>query len=199
MTDHPQRRPRPLRLECICICGARFLRPPCHFKSGKVLYCSYRCSGVGRRQAASRDVITKNSLPDKQGCWTWLKGKTSEGYGVVTINQVSWLAHRLSYTLFKTPLDSGATVVRHRCDNPSCVNPDHLEEGSVADNSRDAVVRNRICHGSNCHSAKLTESDIPRIREMLADHISLCEIGRVFGVDSKVISLIRDGKGWVRA
>jgi hypothetical protein len=109
------------------------------------------------------------------------------------------LAHRLSYCLFVSDTIPDGGVVRHSCDNPPCCNPAHLEIGSTLDNSRDAVERNRVDHGSSRYNAKLTEADIPIIRALIASGLSSCEIGRQYGVDGRAISLIRDGKRWARA
>lgn len=60
------------------------------------------------------------------GCWIWMGAKMPTGHGNVWIKGVPWIAHRLAYTAVRGPIPDGY-VVHHRCQVPSCVNPDHLE------------------------------------------------------------------------
>jgi len=81
------------------------------------------------------------------GCWPWTGSKTLKGYGQLRWKYNSLVASRVSYELYVGPIPEGL-MVRHRCDNPSCVNPDHLELGTAADNSADMVQRGRHNNGS---------------------------------------------------
>lgn len=77
------------------------------------------------------------------GCWLWLGGRESNGrYGACKIAGRSQGAHRWAYELTHGQIPAGL-VVRHRCDNTLCCNPDHLEVGTQLDNRRDAVERQR--------------------------------------------------------
>ncbi|MDX2527993.1 HNH endonuclease signature motif containing protein [Streptomyces europaeiscabiei] len=76
------------------------------------------------------------------GCWLWTGGK-SGNYGQLTHHRRRLLAHRFSWYLDnRRPCPEGM-VIRHRCDTPPCVRPDHLELGSVAQNVRDSYDRGR--------------------------------------------------------
>ena len=73
-------------------------------------------------------------------CWEWQAGKRGDGYGHFGYQYRTWAAHRLSFYVtygYEPP------VVRHKCDNPKCVNPFHLEPGTQKDNCRDTVERGR--------------------------------------------------------
>ena len=78
---------------------------------------------------------------DKRACWEWQAGK-HKGYGRIGINGKNVLAHRLSYLMFNGYLHK-TSVVRHKCDNTGCVNPNHLLLGTQADNNRDTSERSR--------------------------------------------------------
>lgn len=80
------------------------------------------------------------------GCWPWLGAPNDSGYGRLRIAGQLVRAHRLSYELAHGPIPDDL-VVRHTCDNPSCVNPQHLIIGTVADNAADMVSRDRQATG----------------------------------------------------
>jgi len=75
-------------------------------------------------------------MENKESCWIWNGSKTKQGYGNLQINGKTIYAHRLMAQLTKEDFDE-KKVVRHKCDNPACINPSHLCLGTQKDNMQD--------------------------------------------------------------
>jgi len=98
-----------------------------------------------------------------EDCWEFLGRIEKDGYGRIEVDQnVSMLAHRLSYIIYTGNIPSGL-LVRHLCDIKRCVNPKHLILGTHMDNRNDAVNRNRIPFGENTNATRLKNDDIKQI------------------------------------
>lgn len=146
-----------------------------------------------------RDINTlfeENSYPEPNtGCWLWFKYTNKKGYGALNYKKSYKIAHRLSYEyhIGKIPKNM---LVCHKCDTPSCVNPDHLFLGFPKDNSLDCVKKNRQSNGSNHPGAKLNESFVREIRYLLSTGTSAKEIQKIFNMSSSPIFKIKHGKTW---
>lgn len=123
-------------------------------------------------------------------CWIWFGRKNSAGYGRTT----NGLAHRIAYALISGPIPDGQ-VIRHRCDNPACCNPYHLEVGSHADNSKDCVERGRTATGQRNGRSRLSEDDVAYIRAN-PDRATLKALAEKFGMAQSSIHYIRNGRSW---
>lgn len=105
-------------------------------------------------------------------------------------------AHRVAYMEAYGPIPEGL-VVRHKCDNPSCVNPEHLELGTQTDNMQDAVKRGRSAAGMRNGMAKLTPEDAERIRFIIASkEVSQRALAREYKVSPQTINNIVHGRHW---
>jgi len=154
---------------------------------------------LGRRNVFGFHLIEQNSIPEpNSGCWLWDGTCTAKGYGTITINYQMWPAHRVSYASFHGVELSPETLIRHTCDNPPCVNPAHLLEGTHQDNSNDAVARRRNSWGVGIWTAKLTPTDIPIIRSRLAFGEVYADIAADFDVSRDTIRLIDKSRIWKR-
>jgi len=133
------------------------------------------------------------SKVDKSGdCWEWLGGKKhSHGYGGFYLDGKMDFTHRAAFTLFVRELKQGECVL-HRCDNPSCVNPDHLFIGSQFDNMADMRSKDRAANegpkGSRHGHHKLFEGRLSTE--------SAAAISRDYGVTDTTILRIKDGTNW---
>lgn len=137
---------------------------------------------------------------DRRDCWHWTGAKNPDGYGTFKLNGYHMGAHRVSFAMKNGYFPGEGKVVRHKCDNPSCVNPEHLEDGTVRDNILDSIQRGRYktrCQiGSSNAASKLTEHDVEAIRERIDSGETNTAIARKFGVHHATISAIRRGKTW---
>ena len=133
----------------------------------------------------------------ENGCWEWAAGPCGHwGYGGFTIDGRSMYAHRVSWMFEHGPIPDGLYVL-HKCDNPPCVNPDHLFLGTHTDNMRDMVEKGRARGGSlpgeSNGQAKLTEADVLAIR---ADKRTQQAIADEYGVSRRAIGYIKNRKTW---
>lgn len=131
-------------------------------------------------------------------CWEWAaKSKNQFGYGVFHPRKPETVgAHRFSLALkLGRPIAPGMFAC-HTCDNPPCVNPRHLYEGTNQDNVDDAVSRNRQKRGDMDPNAKLTDEDVLSIRVMVANGEKSRTAAAIYGVRESLISGIVRGNRW---
>lgn len=130
------------------------------------------------------------------GCWLWRGPRDGAGYGVVRVDGESRRAHRVSWELHRGPIPAGMLVC-HRCDNPPCVNPDHLFVGTHGDNQADKVAKGRQARGAAMPNAVLTEPMVVEIRSLISDgELTQQEIAHRFGVSVGAVFSIAHGRGW---
>jgi hypothetical protein len=137
------------------------------------------------------------------GCWHWTGGTTPFGHGRFRLSREDGQIgpHVFSYRLHVAPVPAGSCVLHH-CDNPGCVNPDHLYVGDKGDNARDAVTRSRMktlfATGADARrgtgrTRKLSDSDIREIRSSTGRAEQLAVR---YGVSVGTIRNARSGRTW---
>lgn len=135
------------------------------------------------------------------GCWEYTGTRDREGYGRFYVRgphlnrQKGRRAHRVAWEITNGPIPHGL-IVRHRCDNPPCCNPDHLELGTQADNMRDRSERGNAPQGEGHPQAKLSARDVRQIREAVAAGARRQAMADSYGVSYDTISRIVTGKNW---
>ena len=114
------------------------------------------------------------------------------GYVEISVHNKTVRLHRFMYEMKYGKITS--EVLRHTCDNSWCINPDHLIQGSHADNVQDRVDRNRSARGQNNGRSKLIEEQVLEIFHN--KELTNSELANLYNVDSKVIRDIKNKKRW---
>ena len=144
--------------------------------------------------------FAKVSKPTHTSCWKWTGAKDIRGYGLLRINGKAVLAHRLAYEFFKGSIKVGYCICHH-CDVRHCVNPDHLFQGTMADNNRDRATKGRNACGerNGRHRTRRTGDKISLADAEFIRSSSLLqrELAQMFGISQGYISFIRSEK-WLR-
>ncbi|MGO4763838.1 HNH endonuclease signature motif containing protein [Cupriavidus campinensis] len=153
-----------------------------------------RVSGKNPVPASARIralVIVKN------GCWEWVGSKDRKGYGRMWVRgRGNTPAHRASYEIHKGPIPDGFCVL-HACDNPQCVNPDHLSLGSLADNNADMRRKGRHAHAETSGHAKITAAIAAHIRAEYKPYINTYRaLGQQYGIAMETVRDIIKGYTW---
>lgn len=132
-------------------------------------------------------------------CWIWQRSKDKNGYGYIKEGKTK-KAHRVSWSIHHGEIPDGLWVL-HRCDNPSCVNPEHLFLGTALDNNHDMIRKGRERYpgcdmsGERNSNSKLTKDNVEWIRANYSRGKGP-EFARKFGVIPIMITRIVRGEAW---
>jgi len=175
--------------------------------NGKLLPKQVVRQSCGNRKCCNLDHLVVGTQADDitydiddNGCFVCTSHKPCQyGYPqgrdkIVSTGCTEYL-HRIVYKRNYGPIEKGL-VVRHKCDNRMCVNPEHLELGTTYENTQDMVSRGRSAKGECVGNSKLKEADVIKIKQMLADGYRQIDIAAEFKVSQHAISAIKCGKTW---
>jgi predicted XRE-type DNA-binding protein len=138
-------------------------------------------------------------VKEENGCWNWQGTLLKSGlpYGSISFRAKAWLVHRLSWTHFNGQDIPEGKLVLHTCDNPRCINPEHLYIGTHSENQLDTSRRNRRQNqdGDSNPNFKLKTNQIDEIRELLdSGTMKQKDIAAMYDVSQSHISLIKNRK-----
>ncbi len=186
-------------IERLCeLCGGKIERDPRYsrkqWESRK--YCGHNCFfkeitysleqvKVSFEQRYTIDILT--------GCWEWTGGKCEKGYGMFTLSQRSIRAHRAAWFIYKGEKIPDHLQGCHKCDNPSCVNPDHIFLGTAKDNSDDKVAKNRA---NNLRGEDISKLTSIQVMEAYESTETAHKVAEAFGVCPSTIRNIRRRVTW---
>jgi hypothetical protein len=145
----------------------------------------------------------------KDACWSWTAALNNKGYGFIWSRAHGGpiLAHQASYTMTYGAVPVGCEII-HTCDNPACVNPQHLKEATHAENMADMMRKGRQARGPEHRrktlagmrlgerhpKAKLTDAQVQDIKEKRAAGVAAVKLAREYGVSHQLVSQIALGR-----
>jgi len=155
------------------------------------------------RNKGMSDPVCKMPMPERllnkryineNNCWVFT-GSLEDGYGRISYNGRLFRAHQLSYLFFVGQIPGGR-IIRHKCDNRACFNPDHLDTGTNRDNINDMLERGRSPRGEDKASSKLTEDQVIDMRLRYKNRESMNSLAKEYGVHRSTARDIIRGKWW---
>lgn len=147
---------------------------------------------AGKPRIWTAEIFRNFWVLDPSGCWRWIGRAYPNTYGRIGYNGTEICSHRLSWILHKGEIPAGLWVL-HQCDNPPCVNPDHLFLGTHRDNEDDKMRKGRQMHGEGHYAAKLTLTLVDEIRRSEEKGL---HVAKRLGVSPGLVSLIRANRIW---
>lgn len=148
-----------------------------------------------------RKFWSRVRIDNPNKCWEWTGTKTKAGYGCIWIGGRKGnnrRAHRVSWEIANSQSVPNQLYVLHHCDNPICVNPDHLFLGTQKDNSDDMRSKGRAVypHDETHPFAKLNWIKVKEIREKYSNGIFQKQIAKEYGVAQTTIWQVLHHKTW---
>ncbi len=185
-------RPR-CKWKCVCECGNYKILATDTLTAGTTKSCGCLKSPKEEEYIIKLQKRLLSHCEIKE-CWNWKGGYGKWGYGHTTIKDKTIASHRASWIAWKGKIPKGLYVL-HKCDNPACINPDHLFLGTQKDNMNDMINKKRDhkARGESSGTSKLTNKEIEEIRNCIK---SSYDTSKEYGVSASNIRAIRNGITW---
>jgi hypothetical protein len=172
-------------------CGSLFLPRARHTRPAR--FCSRRCERSAWRDPQFVAKKFWSRVAKTESCWVYTGARSRLGYGSTQTMGRSRPAHHVSWWLTH---GAWPTFLMHACDNPPCVNPEHLSEGDAKRNAADMVAKGRNARGERKPNSKLTDAGVRQILGLLGSGESISRIAAKYGVSCGTISRIRADRSW---
>jgi len=180
-----------VRVKSLGLCYKHYVRLKTHGSVGFKKYAR------GTLEERFWNFVEKKSDDE---CWEWQGQRLSNVYGRISLGAKSLGsdgAHRVSWKIANRQEIPDGMFVMHKCDNPCCVNPNHLTIGTPKDNSDDMIRKGRkkqvIPLGEHNGKSLLNEEKVRVIRSSTLNHAAL---GRLLGVSAGCVRSVRIGRTW---
>lgn len=164
-------------------------------------YCGMHAARLYRNGSLDLNKISDkerflSKIIKNNDCWIW-QGHLHHGYGRFSIKCKSYIASRAAYILFKGKIPDKLYVC-HSCDNPACVNPEHLWLGTDKDNAQDSVIKGRNYYkkGENHPKAILKNEQVIIIKNKLKNKETITKISKEMNIAFETVKSIKKGKIW---
>ena len=178
-------------------------------KRNKNNYCSIECRCKPIEERFWSKVNKTNNIED---CWEWNAGFRDKEYryGAIKYKDKTIDAHRLSWMMANNKFDlTSKDFICHKCDNPPCVNPNHLFLGDHSINMKDAYKKGRINpeknltdefrfkSGSIPFNSVLSNIQVLEIKQLILNSEKIGEIAKLFGISRYKVSDIKRGRSYI--
>lgn len=187
---------------CVCECGKKAIVYGQTIRKEKSKSCgclkseqqSLRMKEMRLQQSGClQDRFFARFVKLENGCWQWRAHTDLNGYGYLPGDLKHTRAHRFSYEFHIGKIPE-AMLICHKCDNPGCVNPDHLFVGTSKDNAQDALQKGRAYVGEKNGMSKLTKENI---KEILSSELNGVQLAQKFEVTRSTINRVRRREAWL--
>lgn len=179
-------------------CGTVVYREPAKLRRHAQHFCSPACHARGQKANESNATtfwlrVARSAGPS--GCWLWMGGRDSWGYGSVRWKGAHVGVHRVAWELTNGAAPPGLHVL-HACDVRACCNPKHLMLGTNAANIADKVAKARQARGERNGNAKLTVSIVREIRRQHALGVPCATIAQRLGAKRTTVRDVAQRRRW---
>lgn len=198
----------PLKVLRCANCNKVLLRTSARYRTrkSKIFACSNKCAVKvkGFNKGRTPEEFNKHfwlcvdkspGLGPRGDCWHWIAALDRYGYGTVSFRGGTKSSHRVVWILVHNEDISSKDVICHKCDNPTCVRPDHLFKGTQLDNIKDMLSKGRQSKGSQKYFAKIDERIAYGIK-FVWTNIPRKYLANMFDLHIHTILTIQTSKTW---